>query len=105
MRALRPVLLALVLAAAFYWITTARNQRSLVPARWVGNSGKLELTEAAGSSKLDPEELENVNVYKKVLPAVVNIKSTSVTFDFFYGVVPQEGQGSGFVLDKQGHIL
>src|SRR5260370_11207461 len=26
-------------------------------------------------------------------------------FDFFYGLVPQEGQGSGFVIDKEGHIL
>jgi len=28
-----------------------------------------------------------------------------MTFDFFYGAVPQEGQGSGFVIDKEGHIL
>jgi len=26
-------------------------------------------------------------------------------FDFFYGAVPQEGQGSGFIIDKDGHIL
>src|SRR6202042_3557917 len=34
-----------------------------------------------------------------------NITSTQVQFDFFYGAVPQQGQGSGFVLDKQGLIL
>jgi S1-C subfamily serine protease len=28
-----------------------------------------------------------------------------VAFDFFYGPVPQEGQGSGFIIDKDGHIL
>jgi S1-C subfamily serine protease len=28
-----------------------------------------------------------------------------VTFDFFYGLVPQEGQGSGFIIDKEGHVL
>jgi S1-C subfamily serine protease len=104
MKALRPLLLALLLAAGFYLVTTHSNQSPL-PAQWVGNSGKLELTEAAGPSQLDPEEITNINVYKKALPAVVNIKSTSVSFDFFYGVVPQEGQGSGFILDKQGHIL
>jgi S1-C subfamily serine protease len=27
------------------------------------------------------------------------------TFNFFYGVMPQEGQGTGFILDKDGHIL
>jgi S1-C subfamily serine protease len=35
----------------------------------------------------------------------VNITSTAVAFDFFYGAVPQEGQGSGVVIDKEGHIL
>jgi len=36
---------------------------------------------------------------------VVNITSKTVAYDFFYGPVPQEGQGSGFIIDKQGHIL
>jgi S1-C subfamily serine protease len=36
---------------------------------------------------------------------VVNITSTTLVFDFFYGTVPQQGQGSGFILDKAGHIL
>ena len=42
---------------------------------------------------------------KGVLPSVVNITSTTVVFNFFYGTVPQQGQGSGFVLDHGGHIL
>ena len=36
---------------------------------------------------------------------MVNITSRAMAFDFFYGLVPQEGQGSGFIIDKQGHIL
>jgi len=36
---------------------------------------------------------------------VVNITSRAMTLDFFYGLVPQEGQGSGFIIDKEGHIL
>jgi S1-C subfamily serine protease len=40
-----------------------------------------------------------------VLPSVVNITSTSLVFNFFYGQVPQQGQGSGFILDKAGHVL
>jgi S1-C subfamily serine protease len=36
---------------------------------------------------------------------VVNITSTAVAFDFFYGAVPQQGQGSGFIIDGEGHIL
>jgi S1-C subfamily serine protease len=36
---------------------------------------------------------------------VVNITSTAVAYDFFYGPVPQQGAGSGFVFDNEGHIL
>jgi len=36
---------------------------------------------------------------------VVNVTSKAVAFDFFYGLVPQEGQGSGFIIDHDGHVL
>ena len=67
--------------------------------------GNFELTEANAAPAYDAEEQQNIAVYKKALPSVVNITSTAVAFDFFYGPVPQQGQGSGFILDKQGHIL
>jgi S1-C subfamily serine protease len=35
----------------------------------------------------------------------VNITSKTMAYDFFYGPVPEEGQGSGFIIDKEGHIL
>lgn len=65
----------------------------------------MAMTQADAAPALTPEEQGNVAVYKKALPSVVNITSTTVAFDFFYGAVPQQGQGSGFILDKQGHIL
>jgi S1-C subfamily serine protease len=65
----------------------------------------VELTQAAGPQTFDAEEQVNIDVYKKGIPSVVNITSTAVAFDFFYGPVPQEGQGSGFIIDKEGHIL
>ena len=100
MRTLRILIFALAAFLAFYLYTT-HNRR----APWIGNNGRLQLTEAAGPQKLDSEEQTNVDVYKKALASVVNIKSRAVSFNFFYGLVPEEGQGSGFVLDKQGHIL
>jgi S1-C subfamily serine protease len=65
----------------------------------------LELTEAEAAPAYDAEEQNNIAVYKRVLPSVVNITSTTLVFNFFYGAVPQQGQGSGFVLDKAGHVL
>ena len=66
---------------------------------------QVELSEAAGPEKLDPEEQNNIDVYRRVIPSVVNITSKTMGYDFFYGPVPEEGQGSGFIFDKEGHIL
>lgn len=44
-------------------------------------------------------------VYAAVGDSVVHISVTSVGYDFFFNAVPQEGSGSGFVYDEQGHIV
>jgi S1-C subfamily serine protease len=54
---------------------------------------------------LDIEDQLLANLYERVSPAVVHITSRVLTMDFFFGPVPQEGTGSGFVIDKQGHIV
>jgi S1-C subfamily serine protease len=69
------------------------------------SNSPLQLTEAEAAPAFDAEEQNNIAVYKRVLPSVVNITSTTLVFNFFYGTVPQQGQGSGFILDKAGHIL
>lgn len=105
MKALRPVLIALVLAGAFFYFTTYRPHRGFRAADWISRPHKVEISEAAGGESLDGEEQNNISVYRKNIPAVVNVTSKAVAFDFFYGLVPQEGQGSGFIIDKEGHIL
>jgi S1-C subfamily serine protease len=117
---LRPVLLVLLLLGGFYYVTT-HGWATGHGAPWLGNSsldaehthlasfngplGDFELKEAAAAPAYDAEEQQNIAVYRKALPSVVNITSTAVAFDFFNRPVPQQGQGSGFVLDPQGHIL
>ena len=104
MRLLRPLVLAVLLAGAFFYFTTYRHS-GLQSAGWISRPNQVELTEAAGSESLDPEEQNNIKVYRSNIPTVVNITSKAMAFDFFYGLVPQEGQGSGFIIDKDGHIL
>ena len=105
MRFLRTLIFAIVLASAFLYFTTYRDGR-LHPANWISRPQHVEITEAAaGSEAFDAEEQNNINVYRKNIASVVNVTSRVMTFDFFYGLVPQEGQGSGFVIDKEGHIL
>ncbi|MBI5166815.1 MAG: trypsin-like peptidase domain-containing protein [candidate division NC10 bacterium] len=51
-----------------------------------------------------PEEIV-VAVYSQVSPAVVNISSIAMAYDFFFNVVPQRGTGSGFIIDERGYIV
>jgi S1-C subfamily serine protease len=104
MRVLRPIIFAVILAGGFFYFTTYRSGR-VQPAAWISHPNQVEITEAASGEALDPEEQNNISVYRKNIQSVVNITSRAVTFDFFYGLVPQEGQGSGFIIDKEGHIL
>ncbi|MGD0145065.1 MAG: trypsin-like peptidase domain-containing protein, partial [Rhizomicrobium sp.] len=103
------ILLILVILLGGFWLVTSyleplhsMGRNRLFPT---GSTAPLELTEAHAAPKYDAEEENNIGIYKRVLPSVVNITSTALVFDFFYGTVPQQGQGSGFILDKAGHIL
>ena len=66
----------------------------------------------SGSLALDQEQVL-VNVYKQVSPAVVNVRVTKRSEGVFrfqpqQGEPPDEyvrGQGSGFVIDRQGHVV
>src|SRR5271166_3931841 len=104
MKIVRPVILGLLLAAGFYFYTTHHSGSSPV-SDWISKPNKVELTEAASPQTYDAEEQINIDVYKKGISSVVNITSTAVSMDFFWGPIPQQGQGSGFIIDKEGHIL
>ncbi len=108
MRLMRTAIFALVMAGAFFYFTTWRSNGRFGTSdavNWLTQPTHVEITEAAGSESLDSEEQNNISVYRKNIPSVVNVTSRAMTLDFFYGLVPQEGQGSGFVIDKEGHIL
>jgi S1-C subfamily serine protease len=108
---MRRFFLVVLLVGGFWFLTTH------VPSGWghwplahmigsgPGSGPGLDLTEAEAAPAYDAEELNNIAVYKRVLPSVVNVTSTTLVFDFFNGVVPAHGQGSGFILDKSGHVL
>jgi S1-C subfamily serine protease len=105
MRFARPFIFGIVLASAFFYFTTYRHGHLLHSPDWISHPQHVEIIEAAGGESLDTEEQNNIGVYRKNIAAVVNITSKVQAFDFFYGLYSQEGQGSGFVIDKEGHIL
>ena len=101
---LRLVVLIAVAALAAYWAGArwgprqARNAEALPAA--------METAPAtAPTAQLTDEEAVNVRVYRQAAPAVANIVTRMVEYDFFFNPVPVEGAGSGFVIDSRGYIL
>ena len=72
-------------------------------------SSQAALNESAPAGITDPsvatDEQNNIEVYKALSPGVVFIHSTSYARDWLGFVEPQEGSGSGSILDQQGNIL
>src|SRR5262249_30994300 len=56
-------------------------------------------------AEIDAMNQAITNLYQRISPSVVHVTTQSQTMDFFYGTVPQEGTGSGFVYDNDGHIV
>jgi S1-C subfamily serine protease len=52
-----------------------------------------------------PDEEINIRVYRAASPAVVNITTIAMAYDFFLSPVSKEGTGSGSIIDRAGHIL
>ena len=101
----RSAILIVLLVGSFVYLTSYSNfkgTRNLPLAKlW----RPLRLTIADAQPAYTSEETNRIAVYKRVLPSVVNVTSSQLSFDFFNGVVPHQGQGSGFVLSKDGRIL
>jgi S1-C subfamily serine protease len=53
----------------------------------------------------DAVEARRIAVYQRTAPAVVNITTQVLHTSFFWGTVPEEGSGSGFLWDREGHIV
>ncbi len=70
MRFVRPFLLGVILAGAFYWFTTHHQGTNPAPDI-ISRPTHVEISQAAGPEKLDPEEQNNIEVYHRVIPSVV----------------------------------
>jgi S1-C subfamily serine protease len=80
---------------------------SATPSAAAESTAAAEGTAAAFDEKQAANALEAqiVGVYDDASPAVVNITNRSYVYYRFMGSVPEEGTGSGFVYDTQGHIV
>ncbi len=54
---------------------------------------------------LTPDELNNIQIYDRANKAVVYVTTVTMQYTWFYQAAPQEGTGSGVIIDQQGHVL
>lgn len=73
------------------------------------DNSQVAFAEEAPQGISDPsavsDEQNNIEVYKSLAPGVAFISTTSVTQDFWGDTQEGKGNGSGSVIDNQGHIL
>ncbi len=107
-RILKQIILILILLIIFIWIKKD-DVLDLVGFRPAAetldfNEQKKELDNRPVILSRD-EEI-NINVFEQAHPAVVNISTVTLRMNSWLQIVPKEGQGgSGFIIDREGHIL
>ncbi len=77
----------------------------LVLGLWLNRKPSPAPTPPAQIQPVDSAEAVVMRVYENLSPAVVNIAAGRLAMNFWMELVPQMGQGTGFVIDSKGHIL
>src|SRR6202167_5814128 len=104
-QSIRLLTIGLIIGLGAYWFGSRYGQPNPVSVSAVPMPAAADLQIGPATVKLDPTEAENVRIYRDTAPAVANIVTKAVEYDFFYNAVPVEGAGSGFLIDAAGHIL
>jgi len=116
------VALAVVIAAGLLRLPGGEDQKAALPLERnvdpaveleipkTGDSGGAAAREVIGrpvqySGSYSDDEANNIQIYERLNPAVVNITSVSFEYNWFLEPVPREGTGSGSIIDAKGHVL
>jgi S1-C subfamily serine protease len=99
----RFVLLGVAIGLGLFWAGARWGPRE--PVSVEATPEEQRAAGPASTAGLTSEEALNVRVYRQASPAVANILTKAVEYDFFFGAMPSEGAGSGFVIDQRGYVL
>ncbi len=99
---------SIITAATVYVVLEWKPLRSEQPqppdVSWA--SSYHESPPAEGERIVSEDEKNNIEIYQKYSPGVVNITTTTLAYDFFLRPIPMEsGTGSGAIMDDSGHIV
>ena len=98
----------LIGGGVMFWIGVREPGKNTATIKLVPEIPGAMVRPAAASSLDGMRDVEDeiiTAVYERISPAVVNITTTTLSYNFWMEVVPQSGTGSGFIVDEEGHIL
>ena len=85
-----------------------QKQASREEARsgYAGSRSEAQALNAADILPYTKDEQDNITIYERLNPAVVNITTETMAINWFLEPVPQEGgSGSGSIIDTRGYVL
>ena len=82
----------------------------LIAGLWLNRQPSSSSPRPGAYQALETSEAVVIDVYRRISPSVVNIVATTLVrypgFGLYHmQVIPQRGQGSGFVVDHRGYIV
>lgn len=106
-RYLKQILLIIILLIIFIWI---KRDDIFIHLGFRPSAESLEFNQSAEPSNTRPiiyskDEEINVTVFEQSQPSVVNIATVTLSRNWYRRIIPRQGQGSGFIIDKRGYIL
>ncbi len=102
----RTLLIGLVIAAGFVWVTSTRKWDPPAFLRPITNTGNLwSEPQVAKGAGLSADEINNIEIYRTAHNATVHISSTVYRRGWFGQIIPEPGTGSGFLINGDGRIL
>lgn len=100
---LRLITAGALIAMAAYWAGGRYGEHQIQRVENVFAQGTAA-RQAGRASNLTQDESLTVKIYSEASPAVANINTKAVEYDFFRNAVPVEGAGSGFLIDSRGYV-
>jgi putative serine protease PepD len=102
----RLIIVSLLILVAVYWAGGRWGKRQPVEVGAGSSTTPISaLDTSVRDASLTADEVTNVHVYRQASPAVANILTKAIQYDFFMDPMAVEGAGSGFLIDDSGHIL
>jgi S1-C subfamily serine protease len=101
---LRLVATGALIAMTAYWAGSRYGEHEIQRVESVFAQGGNSRAGGRAES-LTADESLTVKIYSQASPAVANINTKAVEYDFFRNPVPVEGAGSGFVIDPRGYVV